>query len=161
MRRGLAHPAFAVTATARDLARFLAHFAPGGPRIHTEATVKAMARNQTGLADNGSFPGIIGYELEGPRPWGYGWALQTAATPGIFSDLASFSTFGHGGASGCHAFVDPDEGVSVVILTNTHLRTWLRGLVRPFAPALQPSLCSRGFLSGRHPRLVAVRPHRR
>ncbi len=121
--RNLAHPAFAVTSTARDLARFLSHFAPGGPRIHTAATVDAMRCNQTGLSGTGSFPGISAYEQVGPRPWGYGWALQTAMTPGTFSDLASFSTFGHGGASGCQAFVDPDNDIAVVIVTNTHLRT--------------------------------------
>jgi CubicO group peptidase (beta-lactamase class C family) len=121
--RSLAHPAFAVTSTARDLARFLSHFAPGGPRIHSKATVAAMSCNQTGLSAFGSFPGILAYEQVGPRPWGYGWALQTTATTGTFSDLASLSTFGHGGASGCQAFVDPDNDLAVVILTNTHLRT--------------------------------------
>jgi CubicO group peptidase (beta-lactamase class C family) len=121
--RSLAHPASAVTSSARDLARFLSHFAPRGPRIHSAATVSAMQRNQTALVETGSFPGILGYEQIGPRPWGFGWALQTAATPGVFSDLASFSSFGHGGASGCQAFIDPDNDIAVVILTNTHLRT--------------------------------------
>lgn len=121
--RSLAHPAFAVTATAPDLVRFISHFAPGGPRVHSEATVAAMRRNQTGLLASGSFPGIFAYEQTGPRPWGFGWALQTASTPGAFSDLASAETFGHGGASGCQAFVDPQNGLTIAILTNTHLRT--------------------------------------
>jgi CubicO group peptidase (beta-lactamase class C family) len=88
-----------------------------------EATVRAMTHNQTGLTRFGSFPGVCAYDQEGPRPWGFGFALQTPATPGIFSDLASFSTFGHGGATGCEAFVDPEHDISIVVTTNTHLRT--------------------------------------
>ncbi len=121
--RGLAHPAFAVTASARDLARFFSHFAPGGPRVLSEAMVRAATRNQTRLTQFGSFPGILGYEQEGPRPWGYGFALQTPATPGIISDLASNRAFGHGGASGCEAFVDPEHDLTIAVITNTHLRT--------------------------------------
>jgi CubicO group peptidase (beta-lactamase class C family) len=121
--RGLAHPAFAVTSTARDLARFLSHFAPGGPRVHAEATVHAMRNNQTGLSTFCCASGPLAYEQVAPRPWGFGWALQTPSTPGMFSDLTSTSTFGHGGASGCQAFVDPEHDIAVVILTNTHLRT--------------------------------------
>lgn len=120
--RGLPHAAFAVTASARDMVRFLSHFAPGGPRILSEATVRAMTTNQTGLTAFGSFPGILAYEQVGPRPWGYGFALQTRATPGIFSERASFSAFGHGGASGCEAFVDPEHDVTIVVATNTHIR---------------------------------------
>jgi len=44
----LAHPAFGVVATVRDLVRFAQHFMPGGPRIHSEATVRAMTSDQTG-----------------------------------------------------------------------------------------------------------------
>jgi serine-type D-Ala-D-Ala carboxypeptidase len=130
--RSLAHPAFGVTSSARDLVRFLSHFAPGGPRVLKEATVRAMTVNQTGFSQFGSFPGASGYEKEGPRPWGYGFALQTPATPGLFSNVASFSAFGHGGASGCEAFVDPENDIAIVVLTNTHIRSggeqWLARL---------------------------------
>ena len=55
--------------------------------------------------------------------WGIGWALQTAATPALFSELVSFDTFGHHGASGCQVIADPAQDLVVVTLTNTHLNT--------------------------------------
>jgi CubicO group peptidase (beta-lactamase class C family) len=45
--RGLAHPAFGVFATARDLARFGSMFMPGGPRFLSEASVRTMTTDQT------------------------------------------------------------------------------------------------------------------
>jgi hypothetical protein len=47
---------------------------------------------------------------------------QSAQTPALFSELLSFRTFGHGGASGCQVVADPEQGLVVVVLTNTHLR---------------------------------------
>jgi CubicO group peptidase (beta-lactamase class C family) len=58
--------------------------------------------------------------------------LQTAHTPALFSELLSFETFGHGGASGCQLVADPEQGLIVAMLTNTRLRTgyeaWYRRL---------------------------------
>jgi CubicO group peptidase (beta-lactamase class C family) len=117
--RGLAHPAFAVTSTAKDLLRFASHFAPNGPRIHSSATVRAMTENQTGVET-------------APMPWGIGWALQTEWTPALLCELASFKTFGHGGASGCELLIDPVQDVTLAVITNTHLLTgreaWYRRL---------------------------------
>ena len=50
-------------------------------------------------------------------------ALQTERVPGLYSDVSSFRTFGHGGASGCVLVCDPDIGTVVAVTTNTHLRT--------------------------------------
>jgi CubicO group peptidase (beta-lactamase class C family) len=129
--RSLAHPAFAVTATADDLVTFASHFAAGGPRIHNEATVKAMTRNQTGVV-TGIHPTMKGYDETASMPWGLGFALQTKWTPALFCELSSFKTFGHGGASGCQIMVDPKNEVIVAVLTNTHLNTgreaWYRKL---------------------------------
>ena len=120
--RGLAHPAFAVSATARDLIRFVSHFAPNGPRVHSSSTVQAMTRNQTGVV-TGIHPSMKGYDETAPMPWGLGWALQTEWTPALFCELSSFKTFGHGGASGCEVFVDPESDVILAVLSNTHLLT--------------------------------------
>lgn len=129
--RGLAHPAFAVTATAPDLHRFALHFAPGGPRVLAETTLKAMCRNQTGVVA-GVHPSMRGYDHTAPMPWGLGWALQTEYTPALFCELSSFSTFGHGGASGCQVMVDPENQVIVAVVSNAHLRLgrepWYRRL---------------------------------
>lgn len=119
---GLAHPAFGALATARDLLRFAQHWMPDGPRIHSEATVRAMTRDQTGGVP-GQHPAIGGFGAAAPIPWGLGWSLQSASTPAIMSELASFRSFGHGGASGCHILADPAAGVVVAVVSNTHLRT--------------------------------------
>jgi CubicO group peptidase (beta-lactamase class C family) len=119
---GLAHPAFGVVASARDLLRFALHFMPGGPRVHAEATVRAMTRDQTGGVP-GIHPSLRGFGASAHIPWGLGWALQTADVPALFSELLSFRTFGHGGASGCQLVADPEQGLVVAVLTNTHLRT--------------------------------------
>lgn len=122
--RGLAHPAFAVSATARDLHRFGLHFAPGGPRVLSERTVSAMRRSQTGLVP-GEHPDARGFFESAPMPWGLGWALQTEWTPALICDLSSQSTFGHGGASGCYLMVDPENAVTVALVSNAHLRLGL------------------------------------
>jgi len=128
---GLAHPAFGTVASARDLVRFAQHFAPGGPRIHAEATVQAMTRDQAGGV-RGQHISLGGISPDTHIPWGFGWALQTHDTPCLFCDLASPRTFGHGGASGCQLLVDPEANVIVAILTNTHVRIgrdqWYRRL---------------------------------
>ena len=119
---GLAHPAFGVVASARDVARFALHFMPKGPRVLSDATVWAMTHDQTAGVP-GAYPVITGL---GPNPrhaWGIGWALQTASTPALFSELLTFDTFGHHGASGCQVMADPKQELVVVTLTNTHLNT--------------------------------------
>jgi len=120
--RSLAHPAFGVAASARDVARFARHFAPGGPRVLCEATVRTMTSDQTAGVP-GSYPIISGLGSAPRHAWGIGWALQTASTPALFSELASFQSFGHHGASGCQIIVDPVQDLVLVTLTNTHLNT--------------------------------------
>jgi CubicO group peptidase (beta-lactamase class C family) len=122
--RTLAHPAFGVTASARDLARFAWHFMPNGPRVLSDPAVWAMTHDQTAGVP-GSFPIITGLGDNPRHAWGIGWALQTANTPALFSELLSFESFGHHGASGCQVMADPSQELIVVTLTNTHLNTGL------------------------------------
>jgi len=127
--RSLAHPAFSAVSSLGDMVTFLRHFAPGGPRTLSEATVRAMTSIQTGGAP-GEHPLLDGFAEDTKVPWGFGFALQTEAAPAVFSELASFSTFGHPGASGCQILVDPVVDLTIVLLTNTHILegrdTWLR-----------------------------------
>lgn len=127
--RSLAHPAFSAVSTLGDMVRFLRHFAAGGPRVLAEATVRAMTSLQTAAAP-GEHPLLDGFPPDAVIPWGFGFALQTEAAPAVFSELASFSTFGHPGASGCQILVDPAADLLVALLTNTHILTgrdtWLR-----------------------------------
>jgi CubicO group peptidase (beta-lactamase class C family) len=119
---GLAHPAFGVVASARDVARFAMHFMPNGPRVLSDATVWAMTHDQTAGVP-GAYPVISGIGANPRQAWGIGWALQTASTPALFSELLTFDTFGHHGASGCQVMADPAQELVVVTLTNTHLNT--------------------------------------
>jgi len=127
--RSLSHPAFSAVSTLGDMVTFLRHFAPGGPRTLSDATVRAMTSIQTGGAP-GEHPLLDGFPPDARIPWGFGFALQTEDAPAVFSELASFSTFGHPGASGCQILVDPVADRIVVLLTNTHILTgrdtWLR-----------------------------------
>jgi CubicO group peptidase (beta-lactamase class C family) len=120
--RALAHPAFGVVATTIDLARFGSMFMPGGPRFLSEGSVQAMTTDQTGGVP-GVHPSMQGYAADVRVPWAIGFALQSAHLPGLYSDLSSPRTFGHGGASGCVIVCDPECGVVVALTTNTHLRT--------------------------------------
>jgi CubicO group peptidase (beta-lactamase class C family) len=119
--RGLAHPAFGVVASASDLVKFALHFMPNHKQIHSSLTVKAMTSDQTGGVP-GLHPSMKGYPENARVPWGFGWSVQTAALPGLFSELVSPRAFGHGGASGCQLVCDPETETVVAILTNTHLR---------------------------------------
>jgi CubicO group peptidase (beta-lactamase class C family) len=119
--RGLAHPAFGIVATASDLVKFALHFMPNHKQIHSSLTVKAMTSDQTGGVP-GLHPSMKGYSEDARVPWGFGWSVQTAALPGLFSELISTRAFGHGGASGCQLVCDPETETVVAILTNTHLR---------------------------------------
>jgi CubicO group peptidase (beta-lactamase class C family) len=127
--RSLAHPAFSGVASLDDAVTFLRHFAPGGPRVFGEATVRAMTSLQTAGAP-GEHPLLSGFPAGARIPWGFGFALQTEDAPAVFSELASFSTFGHPGASGCQILLDPVADLIVALLTNTHVLTgrdtWLR-----------------------------------
>ncbi len=119
--RALAHPAFGVFCSVGDLVRFGTHFAPGGPRIHAEATVRAMTTAQS-HGVQGMHPSVVG-RAASSIPWGLGFELQTEDFPGIFSRLGSTSSYGHGGATGCQLVIDPPHDLVVVVLTNTHILT--------------------------------------
>jgi len=86
--RSLAHPAFSAVSTLGDMVRFLRHFAPGGPRTLSDATVRAMTSPQTAGAP-GEHPLLDGFPPDAVIPWGFGFALQTEAAPAVFSELAS------------------------------------------------------------------------
>lgn len=120
--RGLAHPAFGACATTVDLVRFGSMFMPGGERFLSEGAVRAMTTDQTGGVP-GAHPSMSGYATDVQVPWAIGFALQTGRLPGLYCDLSSTRTFGHGGASGCVLVCDPDAGLVVAVTTNTHLRT--------------------------------------
>lgn len=119
----LGHPAFGVVSSLRDMLRFAAHFAPGGPRVHRDATVSLLTTAQADLRGLHPLWPELGDDVE--VGWGLTFEVQTGAVPGTLSHLASAGSFGHPGASGCRIVVDPSSSTIVVVLTNTHLRTGL------------------------------------
>jgi CubicO group peptidase (beta-lactamase class C family) len=119
----LAHPAFGVVSSLRDMLRFAAHFAPGGPRIHRDTSVAMLTTPQPELRGFHPLWPELGQDV--PLGWGLTFEVQTDAVPGTLSNLASVGSFGHPGASGCRIVVDPATATTVVVLTNTHLRTGL------------------------------------
>ncbi len=117
----LGHPAFGVVSSLRDMLRFAAHFAPGGPRIHRVATVSLLTEPQQGLRGHHPLWPELGDDT--PIGWGLAFEVQTGAGPATLSQHASPGAFGHPGASGCRVVVDPATRTVVVVLTNTHIRT--------------------------------------
>lgn len=121
---GLAHPAFGVVASARDLLRFALLFAPAGrPRVHSDATIRAMTTDRTG--------GVTQHGGQRFYPFNSdAYGLGFVAGPhfgGTGDDLASPASFGHDGASGCVLLVDPTYNLTIALVSNRHM---LSGLER-------------------------------
>ena len=114
--RDLAHPAFGTVATLRDLLAFGLLFAPNGPRrLFSRAGTTAMVTDQTGTD-------LPGETVQAPtgviHPWGIGFMIKGRS---VYPELASPSSFGHAGASGCSLWVDPVADVVIAFVSNRHL----------------------------------------
>jgi CubicO group peptidase (beta-lactamase class C family) len=119
----LAHPAFGVVSSLRDMLRFAAYFSPGGPRIHRDSTVSLLTSPQAGLRGHHPLWPELGDDIE--IGWGLTFEVQTGGAAATLSRHAASGAFGHPGASGCRVVVDPATRTTAVVLTNTHLRTGL------------------------------------
>jgi len=84
---------------------FLQHGELNGVRVLSKAAVAAMTRDQTAVMAT-----LPRAEKERQR-WGLGWRFQDG-------DLTSRQAFGHGGATGTGAWIDPETQVTCVLLTN-------------------------------------------
>lgn len=113
----LAHPAFGVVATARDLLRFGLLFAPGGERrILSGATIAAMTTPRTNPA---ILDTLDRFSPHGQAPWGLGFLA--GGYPGTGEDLVSPAAFGHDGASGCVLLMDPGYDLALALVSNRHV----------------------------------------
>ncbi len=113
--RDLGAPWGGMMTTVSEMTRMCQVYLQGGSlngvKLLAPATVTAMTKNQTS-----SFPNLIRSDRE-KRRWGLGWEIQDRGSS-IFSDLASDETFGHTGATGTVAWMDPKTQTTCVVFTN-------------------------------------------
>ncbi len=102
-------PAGGLFSTAQDLVRFYQMMLNGGTyhgkRYVSEAAVKQMTSVQTGDLKTGFTDG---------NAWGLGWCL--VRQPQGVSAMLSPGTFGHGGAYGTQAWIDPRKDAIFLML---------------------------------------------
>lgn len=114
--RNLAHPAFGVIGTLRDLLDFGLLFTPYAEhRIFSSVGLRTMITDQTG----GDLPGErVAHPAGVIHPWGVGFMIKgRSGTP----ELVSPESFGHAGASGCILWIDPINDVIIAFVSNRHL----------------------------------------
>jgi len=102
-------PAGGPVSCAADLARLyrtmLNKGTLDGHRVLSERAVAEMTRTQTGDIQTGFVDGMS---------WGYGWAV--VKEPKGVTEMLSPGTYGHGGAFGTQAWIDPKRDLFVVLL---------------------------------------------
>jgi CubicO group peptidase (beta-lactamase class C family) len=102
-------PAGGLYSTAGDLARLyqmmLRRGTAGDKQILSEASVKTMTQDQTGQLKSGFTDGM---------DWGLGWGV--VRKPAGVTEMLSAGTYGHGGAFGTQAWIDPHKDLFVVLL---------------------------------------------
>lgn len=102
-------PAGGLYSTAADLARLYQAMLQGGrlgsAKILSPESVRTMTKTQTGDLPCGFVPGMS---------FGFGWAV-VKEPQGVTARLSP-GTFGHGGAFGTQAWVDPQQDFFVILL---------------------------------------------
>jgi CubicO group peptidase (beta-lactamase class C family) len=105
--------------TGPDYARFcqmlLAGGTFGGKRYLSPAAMTLLTTVQTGSLPTGFFqvPALADYGAN--YGWGIGTCILRAPHPGV-AGMLSAGTFGHGGAWGTQAWIDPVRGVAYVLM---------------------------------------------
>ena len=126
---GLPGGGLATTAAgALALARAFYGVPPGFLRPATRA---AATCDQTG----GAGGGFTSLQWE-PCPWGLGPELRGAKRPHWTSEAASPASFGHGGAGGKLAWVDPQAGVARALLTHVPDLPTMARVLAPLGAAI-------------------------
>jgi CubicO group peptidase (beta-lactamase class C family) len=67
---------------------------------------------------------LPGFGRQDPNPWGLGFELRDGKVPHWTPRQASPATFGHFGRSGTFLWVDPQEGIACVALTDRPFGQW-------------------------------------
>lgn len=116
--RSLGAPWGGLLASASDLGRFCRLMLRGGitddgQRVLAPAAVSALLRDQT----RGLFE--LPETAWRKRPWGYGWRFAWPEHAASFGDLVPATAMGHWGATGTIFWVDDEQQIYAVILSNT------------------------------------------
>jgi CubicO group peptidase (beta-lactamase class C family) len=105
--------------TAADYTKFC-QMLLGGGMFKGKQFLSADAMNILSLPQTGDLPtGFFQSEAWGRRGMNYGWGLGTCVLKSPHEGVAgvlSAGTFGHGGAWGTQAWVDPVKGVAYVLM---------------------------------------------
>jgi CubicO group peptidase (beta-lactamase class C family) len=113
--RGFGAPWGGMLTTVSEMTRLLLAFRNGGEldgtRILSKGTVAAMVEDHSS-----NMPDLEEADRLRQR-WGLGWRLGGPHTS-PYGDLVSPDTYGHSGATGTLAWVDPESDVTCVIFTN-------------------------------------------
>lgn len=110
-------------ATAHDYFLFLEAIRKGGTPILSAGTDAELMRNQTGDLR-------IGLMGDG---WGWSLAFAVLKDPAFAKSPAHAGTLQWGGVYGSHFWIDPEAGITAVLLTNTAMT----GTVGPFPEAIR------------------------
>ncbi|HYC69583.1 MAG TPA: serine hydrolase domain-containing protein [Opitutaceae bacterium] len=105
--------------TAADYARFCQMLMNGG-ELDGRRYLSAAAVKQLSSITTGDIPaGFFQSETYGSRVTNYGWGVGTCVLrephPGV-AQMLSPGTFGHGGAWGTQAWIDPVKGIAYILM---------------------------------------------
>lgn len=92
-----------------DYLKFLEALRKGGEPILDRAAVYSFVSNSLGLIK----PAALG------KGWGFGYGVYTLKNQAVAESLHGIGTWRLAGEYGSHFWVDPEAGLSVVVLTNT------------------------------------------
>lgn len=115
-----------MSGTAGDYLRLLEAIRTGGAPILSSDSAAAIGAHAIG-------PLRAWTEGEG---WGHGLGAAVLLDPSAAQTPQNPGTFQWGGALGCHWFVDPVAGLSVVVLTNTSVA----GVIGAFPSELRDAI---------------------
>jgi CubicO group peptidase (beta-lactamase class C family) len=117
-----------------DLIRFATELQ--APRLLDPRTVaEATTVVHPGLS--GVLPG---YGNQKPNDWGLGFEIRDSKSPHWTGSWSSPRAYGHFGQSGTFLWVDPDAGVSCVVLTDRAFGPWATDAWPPFTDAVLSEL---------------------
>jgi beta-lactamase class C len=89
----------------------------------------AALRSEAVTDQSGGVPGGFGGWIEWiPSPWGLGAELRGSKSPHYAGPSASPASWGHLGASGALAWMDPDAGVAWSLWAPRTAASWLRAM---------------------------------